>query len=198
MKSGEKNNAMRYSTLAHNPVLAGTRGSCLDSIVLSLFGVIMHSIGTFRDCFFILDIDFSPVPKGNLQVLIFCRYHGPISGKCAQHSKQDHSGLPVVNQSSAAQTLCWVGGWLRPGAHIRKEESLQGCPISAEKCSTVSVSAGKCAPEEACHQSSLQLWAFSKPFLCLAAGKGKGGRNDTGQTIPTMTTGCCGTDCIKA
>lgn len=45
----------------------------------------------------------------------------------------------MFNQSRVAQTLCWVGGWLRPGAHIRRAESLQGCPISAEKCSTVRV-----------------------------------------------------------
>lgn len=62
----------------------------------------MHSIGTNRDCFYFfifltLDIDFSPVPKGNLQVLIFCQYRGPVFGNCAQHRKQDHSGLPVCS-----------------------------------------------------------------------------------------------------
>lgn len=59
--------------------------------------------------------------------------------------------------------------------------SLQGCPISAEKCS--SASAGRRAPEEACHQSSLLLQAGSSASHYQAEGR-RGAENDGGQPIP--------------
>lgn len=74
----------------------------------------------------------------------------------------------------------WVDVLLRTGPHMHRAQSLQGCPISAGKCS--SASAGRRAPEEACHQSSLLLQAGSSaPYQ--AEGKRRG-ENNGGQQIP--------------
>lgn len=59
-------------------------------------------------------------------------------------------------------------------------------PISAEKCG--SASAGKCAPEEALHQSSLWPQACSSPLPYQAEGGRRRGENESGQPIPGVTT----------
>ena len=117
--------------------------------------------------------------------------------KCALHSKQDRSVL-LMGQGTCDQCLIttvwlahffWLAGELRTGPHMHWEESVQGRPISAEKCG--SASAGKCAPEEACHQSSLLLQACSTPFPYLVDGERRG-KNDCGHPVPWVTTDCTG------
>lgn len=103
MKSGEKNNAMQYSTLAHITVLAVTRGCCLESIALSLFGVIMHSIGANRD-FFFFHLFLKETHRLSFFVDTKAQYLAHV------HDKVNRTTLgflrAVVNQSSGAQTLC--------------------------------------------------------------------------------------------
>lgn len=66
-----------------------------------------------------------------------------------------------------------------------RAQSLQGCPISAEKCRSTSTE--RRAPEEACHQSSLLLQAGSSASSYLAEGRRRGENHD-GQLIPLSYT----------
>lgn len=87
----------------------------------------------------------------------------------------------VFNQDSGAEICLWADVLLRVGPHTNRAQGLRGCPISAEKCS--STSAGRRAPEEACHQSSLLLQAGSSASPYQPEGRRRG-ENHGGQQIP--------------
>lgn len=101
----------------------------------------------------------------------------------------------VLNQNSIAHTL---GCLLRPEPHTHAGwGSLQGCPISAEKCSSVRVRQQGSVHQRRRvinHHSSSRLVPTLFPIW---QKEKKRGENDSGQPIPGMTTDCTGTDFIK-
>lgn len=109
------------------------------------------------------------------------RSRGVVGKMRRSKQRRDWSPWSVFNQESGAEICLWADVLLWTGPHTHRTQSLQGCPISAEKCSSASAGGA--------HQRRLVInhhfCSRLLPVLLPIRKKGRRRReNHSGQQIP--------------